>query len=107
MQVRVFREACCAQDDQMGPLESTYRISSEATLKDLVEEIVESRFLQYSSSHIAMLGEVGRSGVGVVKVFSPYYCDGKEAQFLVPPEQRLGSLIGENALSFRFRFVFD
>jgi len=103
MQIQVSREACCAQDDQLGPLEMVYNLSSDATLSELVQKIVASRFLQYSSSHTTMLGEAGT--VGVVKVFSAYYCGNKEAEFLAAPDEPVRSVIAANVLHFRFVFA--
>jgi len=59
MRVRVLREACCAQDDQLGPLEATYEVPHGSTIGDLVLAIVESRFLQYSASHTSLAGFIG------------------------------------------------
>ena len=46
VKIRVLREACCAQDDQLGPLETTCELVANATLSDLASAIVGSRFLQ-------------------------------------------------------------
>lgn len=51
MQVHVMRDACCSQDDQLGPLENTYSLPSGATVMDLVRAVVDSQFLQFSSTH--------------------------------------------------------
>ena len=102
MKIQVFRKACCSQDDQIGPLEATYVMSPDAVLKDLVDQIVASKFLQYSSSHTTMLGEVGP--LQLVKVFSPYHAEGKPPEYLAPPDQRLRDLLLEEAVSFRFEF---
>jgi hypothetical protein len=102
MQIQAVREACCSQDDQAGPLETTYSLSSDATFRVLVEKIVSSGFLQYSSSHVTLLGEVGSQSL--VRVFSPYHCAGKEPEFLAPPDSSLSGLLSENAISFRFTF---
>lgn len=58
MEVRVIREACCAADDQLGPLEAVYRLEDGATISDLLEQIRSSRFLQFSSTHDRLSGEV-------------------------------------------------
>lgn len=103
MQIRVCREACCAADDQAGPLETVYGVSPEATLKELIDKIESSGFLQYSASHVALLGHV--DGQPLVKVFSPYHLQGQPADYVVSPNQRLSGLLGADGLSFRF--VFD
>jgi hypothetical protein len=69
--VRVLRDACCAQDDQLGPLETTYDVRPDATLRDFVTSVADSGFLQYSASHTSMLGFI--DGKEFVRVFSPYY----------------------------------
>jgi hypothetical protein len=103
MQVRVSREACCAQDDQLGPLEKTYSLAPDATLQELIEKIVESSFLQYSSSHTSMVGEV--DAMGVVRVFSPHYAANQASEYLVSPNEQVSSLIPDGGLSFRFVFA--
>jgi hypothetical protein len=102
MKIQVLREACCAQDDQLGPLEATYSVSDNATLGELVETIIESRFLQYSSSHTALLGEV--RGVPVVKVFSPSHTGNRPAEFVASAGQSVASTVGGHSLQFRFVF---
>lgn len=102
MQVRVLREACCAQDDQMGPLEAIYDVLPDATFKELVTMIVESRFLQYSASHITLQGEVG--GIPVVRVFSSYYTGHRETEFIATASHQVAGIVGTSPLQFRFVF---
>lgn len=103
MLVRVLREACCAQDDQMGPLEATYEVAPASTFGDLIASIVDSRFLQYSSSHVVLQGEV--DGVPVVRVFSAHYTRNRPAEFFVDPGRPVDHVVGSKSLTFRF--VFD
>ena len=102
MQIQVLREACCAQDDQLGPLEATYSVTSDTTLSELVATIVESRFLQYSSSHAALQADV--AGTAVVRVFSPFYSNNRPAEFLADPGRLVESVLGKHPLQFRFVF---
>lgn len=102
MEVRVLREACCAQDDQLGPLEATYDVPAGAAFSALVALIQESRFLQYSASHIVLQGEV--AGTLVVKVFSPFNASNKQAEFFANAGQTVASIIGTDPLLFRFVF---
>jgi hypothetical protein len=39
MNIRVHCEACCAQDDQLGPLEATYDLHRNATLREVVTAV--------------------------------------------------------------------
>ena len=100
MQVRVLREACCAQDDQLGPLEATYEVGQSATIGDLVLAIVESRFLQYSSSHTSLVAFVG--GQPIVRVFSSYYAPGREPEFMLPSAKLTTAVVGNQPIEFRF-----
>jgi hypothetical protein len=102
MQIRVHRDACCAQDDQMGPLEAVYGVTSGTTFMELIVMIVESRFLQYSASHVTLLGEV--AGTPVVRVFSSFYLPGREAEYMVDGSQMAASVVGTRPLEFRFTF---
>ena len=84
MRVQVLRDACCAQDDQLGPLEATFEVPQCATIGDLVSIIVESRFLQYSSSHTSLVGFVGEQPF--VRVFSltTHRTAGQSSSYLLP-----------------------
>lgn len=103
MEVRVLREACCAQEDQLGPLEARYVVSADASFEELVAMIRASRFLQYSSSHTTLQGEV--AGVPVVRVFNPHGATDTEARFHVPASRSVAEVVQGRPLSFRF--VFD
>lgn len=102
MRVRVLREACCAQDDQMGPLEATYEVSAATTFKGLVEMIVDSGFLQYSASHITLQAEV--EGIPVARVFSSFYTDNRGPEFMADASDLVASVVGGHTLQFRFVF---
>ena len=100
MKIQVLREACCAQDDQLGPLEATYEIRSDATIGDLVSTVVESRFLQYSSSHTSLVGLA--RGRQVVRVFSPFYTQNRSPEFAVHPADLVSALVADQPMEFRF-----
>jgi hypothetical protein len=100
VRVRVLREACCAQDDQLGPLDATYDVRSGATIDDLVSAIVGSRFLQYSSSHTSLVGSV--RGRPFVRVFSSHYEPGRVSEFLVPSTELVATVVGDHPIEFRF-----
>jgi hypothetical protein len=57
MKITVHRQACCSQDDQCGPLEAEYVIEADATFSSLIEIIIKSGFLQFSSTHNRISGE--------------------------------------------------
>lgn len=46
MRIQVTRQACCAADDQVGPLNATYVCEASAPMSKLIQEIVASGFLQ-------------------------------------------------------------
>lgn len=98
MKLLVVREACCSQDDQIGPLEATYDVPAGATIQDLVEAVVRSGFLQFSSTHKTMVGTLGDTDV--VQVSGSLF---KRPQFL----RALDAPLSEGSGPLRFRFVFD
>lgn len=100
MQVRVTRQACCAADDQAGPLEAVYAMSADATMAELVERIRASKFLQFSSTHNRLSGEV--DGVCVVEVFAGW---GRGPQFHADPGAAVAAVVGRHTLDFCFRHV--
>lgn len=100
MQVRVLRDACCSQDDQLGPLEATYGFGTDATLADLVRVVVSSKFLQYSSTHTTLTGFI--EGVPFVKVSSEYHVPGSTPEYSLPGVARLASVVAGKVVEFRF-----
>src|SRR5262245_45074050 len=100
MQVRVVRDACCSQDDQVGPLEAAYLLTLDATVIDLVRAVVDSGFLQFSSTHLCVTGST--SGVPFVTVCESDHGPRFAPQFLIPPETPLAPLVANCAVEFRF-----
>ena len=100
VQVRVLREACCAQDDQLGPLEAAYSVTRTSTIGELVRTIAESRFLQYSASHTSLVGFVGAEPF--VRVFSSHHAAGRAPEFSVPSSSLVSALVGTQTIEFRF-----
>ncbi|WP_051293700.1 hypothetical protein [Pseudoduganella violaceinigra] len=99
MKIRVLRDACCAADDQAGPLELKIELDAPASLQDLVETVLASGFLQYSSSHTSMLGFV--DDAVVVRVFSLDYTNA-QPHYLVDPATPIGTAVSSGLLDFRF-----
>lgn len=98
--ITVSRDACCAQDDQLGPLKATYELETDATLADLVAAVTRSKFLQFSSSHTTLNGAFG--GTPVVRVFSESYLPGRAPEFKAPPTTLVRELLAQGPMTFRF-----
>mgnify|MGYP006945565034 CR=1 FL=1 len=49
MRIEVTREACCSQDDQLGPLNLQIDLPEDSSIWELAREIGEAKFLQFSS----------------------------------------------------------
>ena len=96
----ILREACCAQDDQLGPLEARYEIRQGTTIGELVASVVESRFLQYSASHVSLVAFVGDRPL--VRVFSAHHAPNRSPEFNVPSTALVTDLVGKQAVNFRF-----
>ena len=95
--IQVLRQACCAADDQLGPLTADYSIATDAPLSELIEQIRASRFLQFSSTHNRISGEA--NGQRLVDVFSS---EGPPPVFHVSPSMPVSTAVGDHMLSFRF-----
>lgn len=100
MRIQVTRQACCAADDQVGPLDATYVCEPSAPLSKLIQEIVASGFLQFSSTHDRITGEVDGKRIVVVGVPG-----GPAPQFFVDQTELVGHVVGQRTLDFRFRHV--
>lgn len=103
MKITVHRQACCPQDDQAGPLEAAFSIDAHATFSQLVQDVVRSGFLQFSSTHDRITGEV--EGKALVEVFSPHGAHPRQPEFKVDPGAPAFELLGQRVLSFHFRHV--
>ncbi|RYX97156.1 MAG: hypothetical protein EOO28_05265 [Comamonadaceae bacterium] len=103
MKFHISREACCFQDDQIGPLEMVCDLADDSTLRQLVEAVQTSRFLQFSSSHQVLVAEMGNSEL--VRVFAPSWFRRRAPEYTVSPDAKATEIIGDGEL--RFRFVFD
>lgn len=104
MKFHVTREACCSQDDQLGPLAFNYELKADATLQDLTEAVIRSGFLQFTSTHSVMVGEVGNDAL--VRVFGPHSGPPQGPQYLKAADVPVRNLISPDRLHFRFVFDF-
>lgn len=96
MMVHITREACCSQDDQLGPLEIQLEFDENTTLEQLIKEIFRVKFLQYSSSHNHMIGRAGDQKI--VEILIPQ----EEIIFHLQKDSSVKDLIAESELSFSF-----
>ncbi|MBJ2157528.1 hypothetical protein [Variovorax sp. IB41] len=102
MKIEVHRQACCAQDDQMGPLARTFELPDRCSIEDLVNAVVASRFLQYSSTHTALHCRI--AGKEVAVVFSPYEVPARGSLFVVAPDTAVQDIASAKR---EVEFVFD
>lgn len=96
MIVHIIREACCSQDDQLGPLEIQLEFDENATLEQIIKEICRVKFLQYSSSHNHMIGRTGDQKI--VEILLPQ----EEIIFHLQKDSSVKDLIAESELNFSF-----
>lgn len=101
VRVMVSRQACCSADDQMGPLDTTYWLAPNDNFGTLIEQIQQSCFLQFSSTHTRLTGEV--NGLPVVEVFSPHSHQVRPPVFIQPAEANALGVLSGGELSFYFR----
>ena len=100
MKIEVNREACCSQDDQLGPLAKTYEMPDQCSIKDLLDAVMASRFLQFSSTHTEMRCRI--AGKEVATVFSPYAMPAREPVFVVPSDTVVRSIATNHEVEFVF-----
>jgi len=100
MDVIIEREACCAADDQIGPLETHFDIGEETTLGELAYRLVHARFLQFTSSHTIIHGT--SAGRDLLRIGCPVHADGRTV-FLVDPDLPAAKVIANGRIRFDFR----
>ena len=101
MKITVYRQACCSQDDQLGPLEAEYNIGVDTTISSLIQDVAKSNFLQFSSSHNRITGEI--DGKEIVVVFSQHFTNNRQPEFKVSPSALAIELLNDKEMSFHFR----
>ena len=100
MKIAVHREACCSQDDQLGPLDMAFELDGECRLDAFLAAVMGARFLQFSSSHTEMSCRV--AGQEVARVFSPYAAPQQATAFVAAPDALVHSLAPHGAIEFVF-----
>ena len=100
MRIHANREACCSQDDQLGPLDRWYEVRDGCTLGDFVAAVMASRFLQFSSTHTTMLCRMG--GKEAATVFSPYLLPARAAVYALPTETPVRDIASSVKVDFTF-----
>ncbi|MCW3480965.1 hypothetical protein OL229_15560 [Neisseriaceae bacterium JH1-16] len=101
MRITINRDAVCSADDQVGPLDID--IAPDESIEKLVEKIVESRFLQFSSSHHSIVGCSGK--VPVVEVHDDFFSNGQKNYFF-DKNLTINSVVRDGCLDFRFKKLF-
>ncbi|MDB5846900.1 MAG: hypothetical protein JWP29_652 [Rhodoferax sp.] len=100
MKIDVHREACCAQDDQLGPLAMSLEVAEQCSLAEFLAAVAAARFLQYSATHTALHCRV--AGRPVATVFSPYTLPVRTPEFVVSPATLLHDLATDHRVVFHF-----
>ena len=98
MKLQVTREAVCLADDQLEPLELTREFGADATLEDLVREVVRTGFLHFSSTHHTLIGRSAE--IPLVRIEHRWAT--QHAEYLVAPDTKLVAVIDHAGLHFRF-----
>lgn len=101
MKLMVVREACCAQDDQIGPLVMRLELPQACRLDEFLAEVERSGFLQFSSTHTRMTCRMGATEVA--QVFTPHRLFARAPLFLVPRKAQIAALAGVSPVEFLFR----
>ncbi len=101
MKLFVNRQACCSQDDQIGPLQKTFELEQTSDLEHFITEVIDSGFLQFSSSHTEMVCRIGRSEVA--RVYAPSLLRRTSTVFLIPPATEIWTF----SEAPQVEFVFD
>jgi hypothetical protein len=100
VKIQVVRQACCSQDDQIGPLEMAFDVKPDCRLDEFLSVVQRSGFLQFSSSHSEMSCRF--AGREVARVFSPYRLVGRKTRFAFAPETPVHDIPTRGIVEFDF-----
>lgn len=93
--VEITRQAVCAADDQIGPLDLVLEVKSGESIRSLIERILANGFLQFSSSHNVISGFAGENEIA--RVFSS-----SEVEYLISCDSPWVEHLPSKSMSFRF-----
>lgn len=96
-EIRVTRESVCAADDQTMPLQLMLRVSDSETFGSLMRRIVESSFLQFSSTYTCASGFV--AGEPVARVLANFKSS-PEAEYIASADALAYQVIPDGLLEF-------
>lgn len=100
MKIMVVRQACCAQDDQIGPLEAEYDVDEKCRLDEFLDAVDRPGFLQFSSTHVRMSCRIGGRKVGTV--FGSSYLVRRKPVCAIDPASLIRNILSEGAIEFVF-----
>lgn len=100
MKISVLRQACCAQDDQIGPLEADYDVDETCRLNEFMDAVERSGFLQFSSTHAQMSCRIGGRKVGTV--FGSGYLVRRKPVHAIDPATLIRDIPSDGAVEFVF-----
>lgn len=100
MKIMVVRQACCAQDDQIGPLEAEYDVDKKCRLDEFLDAVERSGFLQFSSTHARMSCRIGGRKVGTV--FGSGYLVRRKPVHAIDPATLIRDIPSDGAVEFVF-----
>lgn len=95
-----MRQACCFQDDQIGPLEAEYDVDEKCRLDEFLDAVERSGFLQFSSTHAQMSCRIGGRKVGTV--FGPGYLVRRKPVHAIDPTSLIRNIPSKGAIEFVF-----
>lgn len=99
MNIEILREACCFQDDQLGPLCIQLNMHESTTLDELIKAILDIHFLQYSETHCYLAGSLG--GLAIVEIKLPE----EEVIYLVDRNIPISRLFIDEQSELSFKFL--
>ena len=99
VEIKITRESVCAADDQSMPLELKLRVSDGETFGSVMHRVVESSFLQFSSTYTCTIGFVVNEPV--VRVLANFK-SGPQAQCISSASAPACDVIPKGLLQFRW-----
>lgn len=100
MRLSLLRDSVCAADDYANDLEMDLDVDNELTLKDLLEQVLLTNYVQYSSSHMCL---VVRAAFDLALIIPA----DKEVIYLARPERQLSDLTKDGKIEFSFSLSRD
>lgn len=99
MQLYVCRDSCCAQDDQIGPLDGYFEFHDHISFEHVIQHLLNISFFPHTATHNHIIGKTGKHNV--VEILLP----NDKIFYHVLKNRFAKNIIQNNSLYFEYTYL--